>query len=352
MRKVYYLLLLVVMLMAPLCLAACGTSNEEPAEEAIVEEGATEEVVNAQEPVTLVYAASMANTTIIYDMMVAYADAVYEATDGAVTMEIYPGGQLYDHDGMPGAVSTGAVDMGEMDSGVMGGMSEAAGLCTMSFLIDSWEESLDIHTKFFDLVDQELQANNIKLLYWMPYGTDSGPITVDKKVTCLEDLKGLMIRGIGTVSCNWLNSAGANAVSISSSEVYQSLSSGAIDGAMSGYTTYISRGWYECCKYLVGDAFNYCQFLTGINLDTWDSLTPETQQTMIDCGYQVFSDFTASMADADASNIETLEGYGLEVSWLTDEEYARWQELMQPIYEDWASRSEACTEIMDYLLSK
>lgn len=346
MKKANKLIALILVLC--MCFSACGSKDNAP-EDLGSDEQQTEVT---QEPVTLTYAGAMANTTPIYAMMDEFATRVKEETNGAVSIDIYEGGQLYAHDAMPNAVATGAADMGEMDTGVMMGLSEAAGMCTMSFLTKDWEDSYNLHNRFFDTIDKEMQSNGLKLLFWMPYGTDSGPLTVDKQVTKLEDLSGLMIRGIGDVSCNWLNAAGANAVTISSSETYQALSSGAIKGAMSGYSTYISRGWYECCKYLVGNAFNYCQFLTAMNLDVWNSLAPQTQETMLKIGQELFRKYTDNVAAEDAKNIETLEGYGITVSWIDDDEMQRWVELMDPIYEEWSGRTPACKEIMDYLKSR
>lgn len=333
---------LVILLIGAVTLAGCGPNEQS--------NGEGDEAQD--ETFILRFAGDMPITHHISEQMITFEEKLLEKCGDRVSLELYPAAQLIAHTKIPEAVSSGAVDLGTCDSSNMGGISEAVVMSSMSFLIKDWDDCLELHQKYFDLIDSEFQQKGVKLLYWVPYGVDRGPLTTDKKVTTLEDLKGLQIRGIGEIGSKWIEGAGAVPVFIDSGEVYQALATGAIDGSMSGYGSYFTRRWYEVGKYVVGTGYNYCVYPTIMNLNKWNKLPKDIQDALISVGEEVTKEYFIEVEKTEIEYEKGLIDGGVEIYMLPEEELAKWKEPMQAIYDEWAQRSPACKEIMDYLSTR
>lgn len=299
--------------------------------------------------VVLRYAGGMSLQHHVTKTMEHFVKLVDQKSGGKVKIEMYPAGELYSHKDLPTAISMGAVDLGEADTSVLGGLSDVATMSTMSFLFRDWDHSLRMHNDARKMIDDELKPRNVKLIFWMPYGRDIAPLTIKKQINKLEDLKGLKIRGIGEISSRWLDAAGASSTYIASPEVYQALANGTIDGAMSGWGTYYDRKWFEVGKYIVGETFNYCMFVTLANLKKWNNLPKDIQDIIMQAGKEA-QDWEVALVDkADKEYESLLKQKGMIINQLSKEELARWKNLMKPIYKDWASRTPGCAQIMEQL---
>ncbi len=303
----------------------------------------------ASKQIVIRYAGGMSLQHHITKTMEYFAKLVEERTGGQVKIELYTAATLFSHKDLPMAVATGAVDFAELDSSMMGGLSEAAGVSTMSFLFRDWKHTLQIHNDAQKLVDEELQAQGTRLIFWMPYGKDIAPLTVKKQINSLEDLKGLKIRGIGEISSRWLEASGASSTYIASPEVYQALATQAIDGAMSGWGTYYDRKWYEAGKYILGETFNYCMFVTVANLKKWNELPKEVQDIIMQAGEEAQNWDASVVEQKDEEYIAQLKGKGIVINQLSDSERERWRNLMKPIYKEWAARTPGCAKLMELL---
>lgn len=295
------------------------------------------------------YAGGMSMSHHITQTMEHFAKLVTEKSEERVKVELYPASELFSHKDLPTAISSGAVDFAEMDCSKMGGLSEVAGMSTMSFLFKDWEHTIRVHEDARSLIDKELESHGTKLIFFMPYGKDVAPITVDKQINKLDDLKGLKIRGIGEISSRWLEAAGASSTYISSPEVYHALSTGAIDGAMSGWGSYYNRKWYEVSKYILGNTFNHAMFATVVNLKKWKKLPQDIQNIIIQAGKEAQSWELEKVENEDNRYMTLLEKEGIIINYLSPEELEKCKNLMEPIYKEWASRTEGTAILMKQL---
>ncbi|MBW2562177.1 MAG: TRAP transporter substrate-binding protein DctP [Deltaproteobacteria bacterium] len=129
----------------------------------------------------------------------------------------------------------------------------------------------------------------------------------------MADYKGLKLRASGRELGIAIDSWGAKAVVMSSSDVYMGLQRGTIDGANSGVTSFVSRKWYEAANYvqLLEELPSTIDFIC--NLKWWKSLTDE-QRTIITESIRKAAlwEFQATIDQLD-KNIQFLKDKGLEV---------------------------------------
>ncbi|MCC9620504.1 TRAP transporter substrate-binding protein [Thalassospira sp. MA62] len=97
-------------------------------------------------------------------------------------------------------------------------------------------------------------------------------------VTSLADLEGKKVRGSGRMTTKFLEALGATGVNVAFSEVPGALERGVIDCAVTGAGSGYSAGWWEVSDHLMTIPLGgWDPVITAMNLDKWESLTPEMQ---------------------------------------------------------------------------
>ena len=177
-----------------------------------------------------------------------YARLVMEKTK-KVVIEVYPASQLFSDKDLVRALSTGAVDMGVMPTGLVTGQIPLLLAFDIPFIFKDRSHSHRwIDSEVSQMIDQEFEKRGYHILYWMDFGSFGFAST--KPLRTLEDFKGKRIRGPGEMMVESLRALGAAPTVIGSGEVYLALQRNTIDGAISGWTSFYQRKYYEVSKYL------------------------------------------------------------------------------------------------------
>src|SRR5690606_2327498 len=99
------------------------------------------------------------------------------------------------------------------------------------------------------------------------------------EVGSLADLKGKKVRDSGRMTTKFVEALGAIGVNVAFSEVPGALERGVIDCAVTGAGSGYSAGWWEVSDYLLTLPLGgWDPVVTAINLDKWESLSPELQE--------------------------------------------------------------------------
>jgi len=117
---------------------------------------------------------------------------------------------------------------------------------------------------------------NAKLLAIAPYPAQV--IFCRDQISGLDDLKGKKIRASGWTTSEFVTALDATGVTMSFSEVPQSLQRGVVDCAITGSLSGYSAGWGEVANYVyplpVG-GWDYV--ITAMSMKTWDSFSKQEQ---------------------------------------------------------------------------
>ena len=173
------------------------------------------------------------------------------------------------------------------------------------------------------------------------------------EISGLDDLAGLKVRASGRMTAKFLEALGAEGVNVAFSEVPGALQKGVVDCAVTGAGSGYSAGWWEVSTHLLPIPLGgWDSVVTAINLDKWNSLSPETQELISSTIETEFEDPAwATAQDALAGDIACLTGNGecpagesrdmmlVEAS-EADIEKAR-EILISEVLPDWAERAGA-----------
>jgi TRAP-type C4-dicarboxylate transport system substrate-binding protein len=183
---------------------------------------------------------------------------------------------------------------------------------------------------FADKVDEQLQAKfNTKLLGVWPFGPQV--LFCEPEITQLSDLQGKKVRVYDQNLANFVSSVGGTPVPIGFPDVHQSLARGVVDCAITGPSSANSAGWPEVTNYMLPVAFQLALNGYGMNLDAWNSLTPE-DQTKLENGFdtlveEIWTYSEELFDDAVRCNVgdepcETVKKYDLKLVPVTDADKA------------------------------
>lgn len=136
-------------------------------------------------------------------------------------------------------------------------------------------------TEAWDILEKAYQAKNIKLAALLSPDDPLVFLTMFP-IEQVSDFKGKLIRSSGSWS-SIVSNTGASQVSMSISDVYQSLEKGVIDGTFMTMSGLSDFKWDEIIKYVLLPPV----LLSGsasiiVNLDAFNELTPELQKIFID----------------------------------------------------------------------
>ena len=171
------------------------------------------------------------------------------------------------------------------------------------------------------------------------------------EIDSLDDLAGLKVRASGRMTAKLLEALGAEGVNVSFAEVPGALQNGVVDCAVTGAGSGYSAGWWEVSTHLLPIPLGgWDSVVTAINLDKWNSLSPETQTLISEQIVTGFEDPAwASAQNALDNDVACLTGNGecasgearsMTLVAVSDEDFARARDILTTeVLPEWAERA-------------
>ncbi|WP_209426307.1 DctP family TRAP transporter solute-binding subunit [Pararhodobacter sp. SW119] len=275
-----------------------------------------------------------------------WAELVGERTEGRINMQIYPGVQLVQGDQTREftAMRRGVIDMAVGSTINWSPQIVEMNIFSMPFLMPDYA-ALDALTggpvgeRIFELIEE----NGVVPLAWAENGfrevTNS-----QRPIRTPEDMQGLKMRVVGSPIFNDIFSAlGANPTQMSWADAQPALTTGAVDGQENPLTIYTVLRMHELGQTNV-TLWHYIAdpLIFAVNQQIWDSFTEEDQeivrQAALDAGAHGIEVARAGLVGEDTSLIEEIEGYGVTVVSLSDEERQAFVDATRPVYDAWRDR--------------
>ena len=167
---------------------------------------------------------------------------------------------------------------------------------------------------------------------WFELGYDQ-TWTRNKKITKMEDFKGLKIRHSGgSIPEERLKAFGASAVFIAWPDVPMALVQGTVDGICSTTKSVESAKLYEAgIKYEVICRNYNGYYVPLVNLRFWNSLPPDLQKIFSDVWNETVPKQREIAREEQAEARKLMESKGVEFFDPSEEELAKWRNHLMPI---------------------
>jgi len=320
-KKIKSIGLLISILFVSIAIFGCG--GQKAAEQPKTEEAKTEV---PQEKITLKMVGTLPLQHHITKAAEVFKDAVEKNSNGKIIIEFYPAQQLYNDKDIVNVLPKGGVELGLIQPDFWSGLVPSTSLFQFLTYFDDYDhywaalegEPGQIINKDFE------QKANCKVLTWVDYGDIE--VISKKPIKKAEDINGMRLRAYGEGCAIWLGGVKAAPVSMSSTEVYQALQRGTIDGALSGATSFYERKWYEVCKYMTKAPIAHTAHTLLINLDAWNKLSPDLQKVLMDAAKEAREFNKKAWVEEDSKARDELMKQGMTANTIPAEELTKWRE--------------------------
>ena len=173
-----------------------------------------------------------------------------KATNGRISIQMYPSMQLGGEKEMIEQAQVGALQIARISVGAMGPVVDELNVFNMPFVFrDEAHMRKVIDGPIGAEMLDKLSKSSARLiaLGWMDAGTRN--VYSDKPVTKPADLKGMKIRMMGNpLFVETMNAMGGNGIAMGFNELHQALQTGVVDGAENNEPTLFAQNHYQTPK--------------------------------------------------------------------------------------------------------
>jgi TRAP-type C4-dicarboxylate transport system substrate-binding protein len=255
---------------------------------------------------------------------------------GRLKPQLFHSAQLYKDAHVTKAVNMGSVQMGVVGNYLLDGFDINA---TLTHLPMFFGQPLIITMQLIDgevgkAVSKKLEEKlNVKVIGQVFEMGFDNCYTIKKKITKVEDFKGLRMRHAGgAISTARFKALGAEGVVIAWPDVPMALAQGTIDGVATTTKSVESAKLHECgLKYGLECRNHVSYYFPLVNLKFWNSLPPDLQKIFLEVWDEVVPKEREIARGEQQKAKEFLQSKGMEFHEPRVEELAKWREHIMPI---------------------
>ena len=296
----------------------------------------------AEKPVELTFAYQLPPVHFMHRRVIEpWAKEVEAKCGGKIKINLYPAESLVKAKDTYEAVVKGVADIGwglhQLTPGRFP-MTEVMHLPFMATSMDSFGAALkQLYSKQYF----KNEYKGVKVL-WLSGAPPSQLLTSKKPVRTLEDMKGMIINTDAAIVPT-VKAFGASPTQVPPPEHYTSLQLGVIEGTISPTAGILMYRLHEVAKYLTIANVSSITTFAVMNINTWNSLSPDVQKTIDNLsGIDVYNrKWMKIHYEEEESAQKTLQQKGVEFIQLQPAEGERWRKLAGPSYDKWTETVES-----------
>lgn len=326
-----FLALVLACLMMTSILSGCGNKTDSN------DDGNTDGSTTGSPEYVIRYSHVQGTSTPTHQAMEWLKSWLEEQSDGRVTMEIFPAGQLYDDSTEIDAITAGNIDMISTYISKLTTIDTSMQYSIAPFLFDSTEQMLDcfadpdVQAKLF----KNLEAQGIKVIGAF-YGGDVMLFSAKKEIRTPADFKGMKVReNVGPMSIAQYEAMDASAITVAYGELYTGLNSGLADAVCTTLDGVTGIALQEVLSYGLNLNHQQACYLIQFNEDTFNSY-PQDVQDLITEGIALATEKELEICRENRENyISEIEAGGCQIHDATEDELAQFHAIWDPITEEY-----------------
>ena len=198
-----------------------------------------------------------------------------------------------------------------------------------------------------DAIAAGMREKGLVALGWYDAGARSFYNSV-RPINTPADVEGLKVRVMSNdLFVSMVESMDGNATPMAFAEVYQSIKTGVVDGAENNPPSYESTNHYEVAKFYSLTEHLIIPECLCMSLKTWEKLTPEQQEIVMDAGHKSALLQRELWAAREAASMEKVQAGGTIVNTIADK--APFQAAMAPVYDTFLAANPALTDLVNLI---
>lgn len=277
---------------------------------------------------------------------VIWSDLVRERTDGRINIKVYPGTSLVQGDQTREftAIRQGVIDMAVGSTINWSPQVKQLNLFSLPFLMPDYAAvdavvQGDVGKELFKIIEKA----GVVPLAWGENGYRQ--LSNSRQVVAKpEDMKGMKLRVVGSpLYIDTFTALGANPTQMSWADAQPALASSAVDGQENPLSIYTGAKLYDVAqKYLT--MWNYVNdpLVFVVNRDVWNSWSEAdrkiVREAALEAGKKEIEIARKGVTPEDPSLLKEIEGHGVTVTSLSEEQHNAFVAATKPVYDKWKPR--------------
>lgn len=287
------------------------------------------------------------NSEVVKQSMAEFGRLLEEKTNGKLTVEYYPDGQLGAEREFIEMVQTGVIDFTKVAGAALESFAELYSIFGLPYLFDSEEhfykvlDNKEIMDKFY------MSTENLGFVGLTYY--DSGQrsfYTKGRPITKPEDLKGMKIRVIQSeTAIKMISLMGGSPVPMANSETYTSLQQGILDGAESNEFALTTARHGEVVQYYSYDEHTRVPDIVIMSKNTLDRLSDREKKAVYEAAVEstIYQKAKWKSAVAEAKQ-QMQDEFGVKINYIEDK--SEFRNLILPMHDEF-KQNEATKDIYE-----
>jgi TRAP-type C4-dicarboxylate transport system substrate-binding protein len=265
----------------------------------------------------------------VRDEMVQIIAKEADAAGVGLSVRVYPGASLFKPNDQWDAMVKGQLDISAFPLDYASGKHPQFSATLMPGLVKNHDHAKRQNdSAFMEDIKAIVEDAGVVVLSdaWLAGGFASS----QQCILDPADAEGQVLRAAGPAFEQMLVGAGASINSMPSSEIYTGLQTGVLDGANTGSGSFVSYRLFEQVTCLTEPGDNALWFMYEpilMSKQSWEKLTPEQQDALMDAGQKAEEFFFDAAKDLDNKLVETYQKAGVEVVSMSPEQHAAWLEI-------------------------
>jgi TRAP-type transport system periplasmic protein len=297
-------------------LAACNGSNQET-------NSGTASSSSGGEEMTIRLGSHLPPSHSVIAVTEKFKEIVEENSDGRITVEIHPSGELGGQSELIQSLQVGSVEMTINDAGVLSNFAPKVGVLDLPYTFKDYDHVHKVlDSPVAEELEKELDAIGIKSIGWV----DSAfrDLLVNQEVSSIKDVNGLKIRVPDAPQyLRTVQSWGASASTIPWGDLYTSLETGVVDGFEGSAESIHSSALHEVVDYRVPTEHIFTVLSLNISKSVFEGMSSEDQTLIEEAGREAALYGRDLAMERDVEYKEKLEEEGLKTLEIDKESYKK-----------------------------
>jgi len=244
------------------------------------------------------------------------------ATNGRLSIQMYPSMQLGGEKEMIEQAQVGALQIARISVGPMGPIVPELNVFNLPFMFrDNIHMEKVIDGPIGDELMKKLSDHptaGLVGLAWMNAGSRN-VYNSKHPIKSVEDLKGLKIRMMGNpVFVDTMNSLGGNGIAMGFDQLVSALQTGVVDGAENNEPSYATGQHYRHAKYYSMTGHLIIPEIVVFSKRTWQTLSKEDQDLITKLGREAQQEQRGLWYETEKTSLAQMKEAGAQVNEVAD----------------------------------
>ena len=262
------------------------------------------------------------------------------ATNGRLSIQMYPAMQLGGEKEMIEQAQVGALQIARISVGAVGPVIDDMNVFNMPFVFRDgphMEKVIDgaIGDELLAKIGSEPKTGLIGLC-WMNAGTRN-IYNAKRPIKSLEDLKGLKIRMMGNpLFIDTMNALGGNGIGMGFDQLYNAMQTGVVDGAENNFPPFIAQNHFQVAKYFSQTEHLIIPELLVFSRKSWETLSKEDQALVAKFGKEAQKEQRVLWYKAEETSLAKMKEAGIEIVKFADKK--AFQDAVKPVWDRYGTK--------------